>query len=167
MKYFYHDFITQTTNMASMGFSRNSIEKFMTIIDDNSMEFDEKTYIELSNAAMFLFKHIDSTKISSLPPEHIQQDLQPQHQDVLMELYFYNNTSNNTSTSSNNRLCNRHKSAALWRHLSMLGYMVRVFNSRRETESNYIKELYAICISIGMTSRDIKAIYYQQLHGFH
>lgn len=48
--------------MASMGFTKESIHKLMSLLDE-SEDIDEMTYIELSNAAKFLYEQTNGNKV--------------------------------------------------------------------------------------------------------
>jgi dissimilatory sulfite reductase (desulfoviridin) alpha/beta subunit len=52
--------------MASIGYSKESINKLMEIVDnykDNNTELEEKTYIEISNAIKELFEKVNNEPI--------------------------------------------------------------------------------------------------------
>ena len=55
--------------MASMGFTQESIKKLMNVLDDARSGMDEKTYVELSNAAKYLYDKVgNSGAVQTAPP---------------------------------------------------------------------------------------------------
>ena len=56
--------------MASMGFTQESIKKLMNVLDDERLGLDEKTYIELSNAAKYLYDNVGNSGVAvqAVPP---------------------------------------------------------------------------------------------------
>tara|TARA_B110000305_G_scaffold129110_1_gene144446 strand:- start:2886 stop:3257 length:372 start_codon:yes stop_codon:yes gene_type:complete len=116
-----------------MGFTQESVKKLMSLLDLQE-DLDEKTYIELSNAAKYLYDKTCIIEPSVVPTRNVLPSA---------------------------RLCNRHKITALIKIFAELNYVVpqRVYDN----DTGCIQHLYNILINSGSISEaGIKRRYYSE-----
>ena len=164
--------------MASMGFTKESIHKLMSLLDE-SEDIDEMTYIELSNAAKFLYEQTNGNKVLQNVTLTRSQGQWNIHRPAPMSAPRpvpvsapvsapmsaprpapMSSPLNSTMIGSSIRLYNIHKRKALMRQLQNIGFEIHDYiPNANTTEKEYIKLLVEICKSQGMIDNEIKLLY--------
>ena len=177
--------------MSSMGFTRESIGKLMEILDEQSSNssIDEKTYLELSNAAKYLYEETgprsrpetpppppDWGDVSSvldvssmlIPPGTYTTPPRPNRGTALRRpvarVLEGELAAVRTQTSipiSIPRLNLGHKERALKKKLADMGIEDYEIQGRR-TKTAYVKYLVEKCKYYGVTDREIKLMYQEE-----
>jgi hypothetical protein len=151
--------------MSSMGFSRDSISKLVEMLDESSSvsSIDEKTYLELSNAAKYLYEKAGPG--GENPVYSMGTQTHPRSVAVARSLdeEFAAVAAAVPSAASNSipRLNINHKVNALKKKLNNLGIEEFEIQGRR-TRTAYVKYLVDKCKENGVTEREIKRIYQEE-----
>jgi hypothetical protein len=178
--------------MSSMGFTRDSIGKLMEMLDEHSSNssIDEKTYLELSNAAKYLYEEAGPRSRPETPPpppewgdvgsvlipqERYTTPPRPNRGTALIGLAAARRrpvarvlegelAAVRTETSipiQIPRLNLGHKERALKKKLDDMGIEEYEIQGRR-TKTAYVKYLVEKCKYYGVTDREIKLMYQEE-----
>ncbi len=171
--------------MSEMGFTRDSIAKLMEMLDEQSSKssIDEKTYLELSNAAKYLYEEAGPQTRPETPPpppewgevggvlipqESYTTPPRPNRGTALRRpvarVLEGELAAVRTQTSipiQIPRLNLGHKERALKKKLNDMGIEEYEIQGRR-TKTAYVKYLVDKCKYYGVTDREIKLMYQEE-----
>ena len=172
--------------MSEMGFTRDSIAKLMEMLDEQSSKssIDEKTYLELSNAAKYLYEEAGPQTRPETPPPPPEWG---EVGGVLIPQYSYTTPPRPIRNHALRRPVARvlegelaaalplpspppfprlnldHKERALKKKLAEMGIEdAERDRTRYETKTAYVKYLVERCKYYGVREREIKQMYKEE-----
>jgi hypothetical protein len=186
LKYFFFGKNNKEATMSSMGFTRDSIGKLMEMLDEHSSNssIDEKTYLELANAAKYLYEEAGPRTRPETPPPppewgEVGSVLIPQESYTtpprpnrgtalrrpVARVLEGELAAVRTQTSipiSIPRLNLDHKERALKKKLAEMGIEQGRSGTTFYTRTAYVKYLVEKCKYYGVTDREIKLMYKEE-----
>ena len=168
--------------MSEMGFTRDSIAKLMEMLDEQSSKssIDEKTYLELSNAAKYLYEEAGPQTRPETPPpppewgevggvlipqESYTTPPRPNRGTALrrpVARVLEGELAAVRTQTSIPRLNLDHKERALKKKLAEMGIEEVHPGTRYRSRTAYVKYLVEKCKYYGVTDREIKLMYKEE-----